>query len=271
MKHYLRSGQMADAILSALDAVKQYHENGDASSWERFMEMFSRDVVPILFFVGIIGFVFWNIRRQQREQRVYAQVESQLSQMDRDRAEALQGRYQCTSCPICLEDFQPSDDDDNVQRKGSDGQPLKLLRCGHVFCETCWNEWVTTGQGNVRRCPICQQDVGGDGNNATTRPTGGMHNAFQEDSALTQYYRERNFRLARMGRRYPRYVRPDMIRRWTQSTYDGTLARDDGFVRSNPRYRDASSSRGNFGSNRSSFGGSSFGGGSSSGGRGGRW
>lgn len=43
---------------------------------------------------------------------------------------------------------------------GSDGLPLKLLRCGHVFDETCWAEWVTAGSGDVTKCPICKKDVG---------------------------------------------------------------------------------------------------------------
>jgi uncharacterized membrane protein YgcG len=43
---------------------------------------------------------------------------------------------------------------------GSDGLPITLLRCGHVFDQTCWLEWVHSGQGQIDKCPICKQHVG---------------------------------------------------------------------------------------------------------------
>ena len=47
-----------------------------------------------------------------------------------------------------------------IPLKGADGQPIKLLRCGHVFCVTCWKAWVHSGCGNPCNCPVCRQDVG---------------------------------------------------------------------------------------------------------------
>lgn len=43
---------------------------------------------------------------------------------------------------------------------GTDGKPIKLLRCGHIFDTTCWQMWVDSGQGNPWICPVCRQDVG---------------------------------------------------------------------------------------------------------------
>merc|ERR1712124_125232 len=57
------------------------------------------------------------------------------------------------SCPICLEDFSST-------THGSDGHPIQLLRCGHVFDKTCYQEWVSSGNGDVTKCPICRIDVG---------------------------------------------------------------------------------------------------------------
>ncbi|CAJ1953910.1 unnamed protein product [Cylindrotheca closterium] len=43
---------------------------------------------------------------------------------------------------------------------GPDHRNVKMLRCGHIFCESCWKQWVHSGQGNPSVCPVCRQDVG---------------------------------------------------------------------------------------------------------------
>ena len=91
-------------------------------------------------------------------------------------------------CPICLEPFDltPDKESDNettpLQKEksppekqkqkmrrvdsfgiplyGSDDQPIKILRCGHIFDMTCWQMWVDSGTGNPYICPVCRQDVG---------------------------------------------------------------------------------------------------------------
>jgi hypothetical protein len=47
-----------------------------------------------------------------------------------------------------------------IPTRGADGKKIKLLRCGHIFCETCWKSWVHSGCGNPCNCPMCRQDVG---------------------------------------------------------------------------------------------------------------
>ena len=57
---------------------------------------------------------------------------------------------------------------DNLKRVDSYGIPLcggdrktiKLLRCGHIFCNSCWMSWVHSGHGNPCICPVCRQDIG---------------------------------------------------------------------------------------------------------------
>jgi len=44
--------------------------------------------------------------------------------------------------------------------RGADNKKIKLLRCGHIFCESCWKSWVHSGCGNPCNCPVCRQDVG---------------------------------------------------------------------------------------------------------------
>merc|ERR1712125_309553 len=123
--------------------------------------------------------------------------------------------------------------------------------------------------GTITKCPICMQDVGGrtetNNNNARQqerqqeqplprrRPVNDddddnnnnlanlnndddedYRNDRDEDRVMRQYRRERIFRLARLGARYPRIVRPAEIQRWSNPTYEGQLVRDPGFVQSNP-------------------------------------
>jgi uncharacterized membrane protein YgcG len=330
VKPLLRQERYSEALLKLIDGLDHYLDRGPPTTSEVRQEWLEK-LLPLSFVAVIVGMMGWQMRNELHETQAYANVESQLSQLDRDRAEALQGRYQCKSCPICLENFQteaqaeaettggtviggsstdgaptvaaptadgvPEDGDapatdgaatdetvnDQPLTKGSDGLPLKLLRCGHVFDETCWSEWVSSGSGNLRRCPICQQDVGGnntEGDAATAQPqqqqrqqaadnvdTNNVADNYAENRVFRRFHRERNFRLARLGMRFPHYIGRQQLNTWTQSNYDGTLARDPGFVRNNPRVirQMRQSSMGRRG------GGSSFGGGSSGGGRGGSW
>jgi hypothetical protein len=43
---------------------------------------------------------------------------------------------------------------------GCDGRKIKMLRCGHIFCESCWKTFAHSGCGNPCICPVCRQDVG---------------------------------------------------------------------------------------------------------------
>jgi uncharacterized membrane protein YgcG len=386
----------------------------------------------------MFGLVYIMKLYEDKRRKDYAIVASQLNEIDMARAAALQGTFQCKSCPICLENFKlppllpppanvepqsildrpPSEKSDTVdsckmdtknekveesqrllestrnddtipciltaseQEKqdqsetlptststtttrmfGSDNLPLKLLRCGHVFDTACWEEWISSGRGNVNKCPICQQDVGIagssivsttfiDGNNnsnvnrrgdtivVSRRMNNREHNSItpttvdnihptdtvsestssnisgvpsldtptlhpsdntfsdsetssssssllsDQARALRQYTRDRNFRLVRLAARYPQYIQPQQIQRWTQPNYDGQLARDPSFVENDPtrivqqqhrsNNRNGDSIRGNqspFGnrSGGSGFSGSGFSGGSSGGGRGSTW
>jgi hypothetical protein len=47
-----------------------------------------------------------------------------------------------------------------IPLNGADNKRIKLLRCGHVFCETCYKSWIFSGCGNPCNCPMCRQDVG---------------------------------------------------------------------------------------------------------------
>jgi uncharacterized membrane protein YgcG len=282
VKPLLRTENYSAALQTALDNIGMLIKSGEPNLPERVWTGLS-ETWPFMFFASIVLFSVFQGHIQQRRQREYARVQSQLSELDRNRAEALQGRYQCTSCPICLDDFQtyssdrnktPSGTASSSDRVGSDGLPLKLLRCGHVFDQTCWTEWIETGQGNFTQCPVCNQDIRVGTPSASDERSPDSDGAIRQrngigavqEAELRGYQQERMFRLARMGQMYPRFVNHQQVQTWSDPAYDRPLVRDPRFVRSNPHQPQTKASSG---FDHSS--GLSFGGGGSSGGRGGRW
>lgn len=296
MKHLLRQQQYEQAILNAVQELDTFLAAGKPG-WKERASAFVTAYLGYGFVFGIFGLIGFGIHKDRQERREYAKVSSQLSEMDQARAEALQGRFQAKSCPICLEDFKISKEDDGADNtregkenretdkgktdydpsnlRGSDGHPLKLLRCGHVYCDSCFSDWVSSGHHNkVDKCPICQQNVTEDSQGGIGRTEETRHTASDEDAtsrAYRQYTRDRNFRLMRLHRRYPRFIRQDQIHQWTRVGYNGSYARDPIFVACNPALRAQHTSGSRSGGGRSRSGGSSFGGGRSGGGRGGRW
>jgi len=374
MKPRLREEEYGPALVHAIQEIHAYLRRGKPQFWEKIGNL-AAEYAGIFLIFGFFGFAVFAAKKHEEEKRLYARVKSQLSEIDRAKAEALKGKYHCTSCPICLEYFkQPgalsSDNSitkggeeeqplvgpgENLQESpkpqqqsliGSDGLPLKLLRCGHVFDDTCWSQWIESGTGQVNRCPICNADVGehpslghDDGHfrppdhldnnehrrfprNFFPRPPqhGPIHDArsqprtdvseapspreddtsFRDNlpqsnndnrcasprekrpaldwstaALLRRYNYERNFRLQRLGVRYPTFVRPQQVARWTSSTYYGPLAQDQTFLERDPGQiqQQANANNRNGNGSGSGMGGSrsGFGGGSSGGGRGGSW
>ena len=360
MKPFFQRQQYKDAVVHAINEMVYLIHSGPPDLYERAVD-FLTQYSGLLWMAAIFGFVFTSARRQRAQQRQYAAAAAHLDELERARAQALQGHFQMESCPICLEAFPKEEQDGQEQQQqqenanhhptittmGSDGQPIKLLRCGHCFDESCWAEWVNTGRGQVDKCPVCQQSVGRRSppeepqTTANTRraprtrttttttehspqdtpgetrsadvSTYGMddptaaadmdpllnnsnsnsnNNAAQPQAdeplqlrALQRYQHERNFRLARLAVRYPRYITQQHVQRWTSSTYNGQMVRDPSFVQNDPsrqhhhHHHNAQQSTTNNDRSRTSrsSGGSSaprvstFGGGKSGGGRAGRW
>lgn len=285
MGDILRRKDYGEALLRGIDEMEIYVKQGPPSNWPF-----------ILLGGGIASFVAFSIFHHNREKKKYAEVRSQLSKLDRDRALALQGQYECTSCAICLSEFPPptsngelhpltSSEHGGVDTKskrlptvGSDGRPLKLLRCGHAFDMSCWEEWIGSGHGDPSKCPICKQDVAGSppptpsappleppSNRQAQARVGRINYMMMGQPNYDMFELERAFRLGRLSARYPRYVRHTDVQRWTQSGYGGSMMNDPTFIRSDP---DRPSSSGSGGSRS---GGGGFGGGRSAGGRGGSW
>lgn len=297
MKPFLRLGNFTGALVNVIGEIDFLVEKGPPRGWERIGEWWHEFGTFIAIVVFLLGTAF-SIVRDDRRKREYAKVASQLSEIDEARARALQGQYEANSCPICLESFPPQTEGD-VDRLGSDGKPLKLLRCGHVFDSDCWDEWVRNGRGQIRKCPICKEDVGvsisdRDTNEGRAPPSQTEHlvrravsnedrgsstssesEQSRQDRDLERYNRERIFRLNRLSLRYPRVLESQTIQRWSSRNHHGSLARDPDFVRRNPattNNRDGGSSSSSRSDTYRGGGGSSFSGGSCrGGGRGGGW
>jgi hypothetical protein len=216
----LKQAKYAEGLIEAVEHVVDFIHKGEPKWNERILEFLQIQYLVMFFWLYVFFGGLWRLRNQYRAGRAYAQAASQLTELDRAQAEALQGRYQATSCPICLENFESS-------TVGSDDQPIKLLRCGHVFDESCWSEWVNSGQGNVSKCPICQKDVGPQNSTELdhTQPVQNIPEDVREnqDRVDPRFQQERNFRLVRLGYRFPGYITPNQIQRWSSPTYNGSL------------------------------------------------
>ena len=288
IKPDLQHGLYAQALAHAVWEIRAWTDQGEAGRWERLAD-FAMRYSGLLWISAIFGLVFWCIRKQQQRKREYAKVKSRLSELDRANAEALQGRFLAVSCPICLEAFQEGGykDDDTPdsgrkcdetgqQMRGSDGLPLTLLRCGHVFDQSCWEEWTSSGRGDVTKCPICKTDVGKPtasapvGSGEDQEASDAALHPYQNESAMQRYRDERLFRLQRLGHQYPLFIGPQQVQRWSQSSYNMPLATDRSFLERDPARLDQARSGMSTSSNSNSSQ-SGFGGGTSGGGRGGRW
>lgn len=133
-------------------------------------------------------FVFsWIDYSDGRKKFQDLEADTILSEKEKTNARLLQSEYHTFQCPICLESFKNVDQEslnrgkqlpgvnkidkignerntgalyNDVPMIGSDGLPLKLLRCGHVLDQSCWNCWVESSKIYPSKCPICRQDIG---------------------------------------------------------------------------------------------------------------
>jgi hypothetical protein len=188
MKPDLRHRDYGEALLSAIDDLSDMLAAGPPTVTDRLHDFMARFGVVIAFAAFTFLFGAWGEYRDRRKRWQYAESRSKLTPVDREKARLLQKEFQTRSCPICLETFDygedlllVGDDDEDTSLRdhrpetnggmkrvdsygiplnGPDRKRIKLLRCGHIFCESCWKGWVHSGHGNPCICPVCRQDVG---------------------------------------------------------------------------------------------------------------
>jgi len=211
MKPYLRHRDYGNALLKSIDDLSEMLEAGPPTMSDRFHDFISRFGVVIAFAMFTFFFGAWGEYRDRRKRWQYAEARSKLSGIDKEKARLLQKKYNTRNCPICLEPFDVEDIDQSSQHSsedvesspiedqkkpassgmrrvdsygiplvGCDGRKIKMLRCGHIFCETCWKTFAHSGVGNPCICPVCRQDVG-----KTTRKRTIVDSARSASSAAT--------------------------------------------------------------------------------------
>jgi hypothetical protein len=183
MKPALRTRDYGSALLRAMEELNRLLQAGPPTLQDRLHDFVARFGVVIAFALFTFLFGGWGEYRDRRKRWQYAEQRSKLSSVAREKAQQLQWNYKTKCCPICLENFPDHVNEDDVAAAleptkdavsgtlrgvdthdiplyGADGKKIKLLRCGHTFCETCWKSWVHSGCGNPCNCPMCRQDVG---------------------------------------------------------------------------------------------------------------
>lgn len=198
MKPDLRHSDYGLAILHAIDDLASMLEGGPPTLADRVNDFFSRFGIVLGFAMFTFVFAAWGEFRDRRKRWRYTEARSLLTKAEKEKARLLQREYHTQMCPICLENFDngctelnkikldhnencsnpPNKESHTGMRRvdsygipliGTDGLPVKMLRCGHIFDETCWKCWVNSGHGNPCHCPVCRQDVGG-GDDAAPHP-----------------------------------------------------------------------------------------------------
>ena len=187
MKQDLRKNRTGEALGIAIQDITELLLEGPPTLGDRVNDFLDRFGIVILFTVFTFIFATWGECRDRRGRLFFAEKKTRLTKAEKEKARSLQREFQTKACPICLESFQiqPIEDDEmdddgsmdkektskkkvsNMKRVdsygiplvGADDQPVKLLRCGHIFDQQCWQLWVDSGQGNPWSCPVCRQDV----------------------------------------------------------------------------------------------------------------
>jgi len=189
MKQDLRKNRTGEALGIAIQDLTELLDSGPPTLGDRVNDFVDRFGIVILFTVFTFIFATWGECRDRRGRLFFAEKKTRLTKAEKEKARSLQREFQTKACPICLEPFQTqpvedgeiNDDDGSINKEnssnkkkvnkmkrvdsfgiplvGADDQPIKLLRCGHIFDQQCWQLWVDSGQGNPWSCPVCRQDV----------------------------------------------------------------------------------------------------------------
>ncbi|GMI11803.1 hypothetical protein TrVE_jg6521 [Triparma verrucosa] len=301
-KPHFRMNQLGQGLIASLERLDEFLDMGPPTRREKLLDSF---ITFGPFFV-IFGFFCAILYQSHKKAQQYNAAKEELNKLEREKAEALAGKYRCKSCPICLEDFKyvpppPVINTVNENTEGGEGdggvlppppaapqqtldsnnEPVKLLRCGHCFDQKCFMEYQKSSASS-NKCPICRADIGtgapadtsgSNSSNTTSNPfrrprsQNRTRGGFYEDS----YEPELRFRLNRLRHRYPRYISSGYVDRYSTKSAQN-FAMDPVFMRSNPNPPASRARSSGFSSSTRRSGGGSFGGGrSSGGGGGGRW
>lgn len=227
MKPDLREQRYGSAVETAVFLVTEFiqgHRPGQTETAQGLAIVAALGAVVL----GLVQCCKWRqSQKQSQRQRLDQAFRADLAKLDRDGARARQGHYQATSCPICLQDFGAQNstaDETNALLQpllGSDGQPVHVLSCGHVFDQSCWHrlaryrpESMDNTAESTLTCPICRQPV----TQGDAPP--------QEQCNDQAYQDERYFRLQQLRSRYPTFIGTQYVDQWYDPSYRGSLLDD---------------------------------------------
>ena len=171
----MRTGDYFDAIIRAVIDISEMLDEGPPTASERVLDFIGRFGVVLLFSMVTFCLALCGEYRDQKKKYENAELSSEMDDVEDTKARILQKAFRTESCPICLEDFdfvkeggEPLEgslsktrvDSYGIPIVGSDGEPLKLLRCGHVFDHSCWRCWISSsGCVDPGICPVCRADI----------------------------------------------------------------------------------------------------------------
>eukprot|EP00536_Pseudo-nitzschia_multiseries_P004926 jgi/Psemu1/323669/estExt_fgenesh1_pg.C_870014 len=180
MKPDLRHRDYGNAVLTAINDLAEMLDAGPPTLQDRLHDFLARFGVVIAFALFTFAFGAWGECRDRQKRWQYAEMRSQLNAVDREKARLKQKKFQTTSCGAGVTNEEASGnsgtkgssssserkelmtrvDSYGIPLNGADRKKIKFLRCGHIFCESCWASWAHSGHGNPCICPVCRQDVG---------------------------------------------------------------------------------------------------------------
>ena len=141
MRENLKRRNYSEAIVGAIQEISDML-NKPPTVTEKLKDFLSRFGLVFLFSVSTFALAVYGEIRERQRRYEFAEINTRLTEVEEEKARMLQQMYKTDCCPICLEDFVRDDVGDGIPSYGSDGKPVKILRCGHIFCATCWRTWI---------------------------------------------------------------------------------------------------------------------------------
>lgn len=253
MRKYLRTRQFGKAIEAAILETKEIASGVVVPTKESHLETY----VVLSIFAAVIGYGFWSHHVESEKLASYRKGQAALSRLTRDVKNLENEKYSCTSCPICLEEFDTSCLGKEVEEVVSSSKDSKereekpmlpqhrpvSLKCGHIMCHSCLDQYFK-GPTDSSRCPICRENIdpansqpttnNSNSNNSSDTPTPQQSNSTYNSSWTYSrgYYphccsgfnsnAELIYRLNRMQFLYPRVMTPQLHSSMTSAVQSGS-------------------------------------------------
>lgn len=148
--------------------------------------------------------------RRKRERR---QVLRKLNIVKSEYVAAMLPQYTPATCPFCHDDLTPPwvptvptlpDTSPLIEEEEPvTARPVRKLRCGHMFHESCFDDEHPTPSGTIPDCPVCGDRAGG----VSTPPS--LNSTRAQDAA---------FRVQKLAEEYPHILTDAVIAKLSSET-----------------------------------------------------